>query len=31
VNLLDILYILLGFGLGYFIVSHFLATGGQVA
>jgi hypothetical protein len=31
VNLIDIFMILLGAGLGYYIVSHFLATGGQVA
>lgn len=30
-SLLDILMIVLGGVLGYYVVSHFLATGGQVA
>jgi len=31
VNLLDILMIVLGGVLGYYVVAHFLATGGQLA
>jgi hypothetical protein len=31
VTLLDLIIALLGFGLGYYAVSHFLVSGGQAA